>query len=422
MARGLARGALLVLLLNAPRAAAGPPPDLPRASHGDLPFHADVGTRWTAAGRVLARVYLEVPWSSLRFAREGSGWGTRFDVTIVAYDRGGNQVNGDLWTVPIRSAGAPAPGDFRVYRRRFEMEVAPGRIRFEVKLDQTGSGRQGTWTQTLEVPRYDAVPLALSDFVFGRRDSAPADTPWAEGSFTPSPRRRYGDEQPVMCVSGEIYDRVTAPDTTYALTWQVSTSSGRVVAAGADTLPRRDNRGAFLLQPSIATLGMGPYSLRLETRLAEAKARRERGFEVDESRIDIMADQRMIREVLGYIASNEELVRLESLPADSLSSFWKEFWARRDPTTGTGRNENMTEFLRRLEYANANFGGTEAGYSSDMGRIYIRYGAPDEVDRMPFNASSPPQEIWSYYARGERFVFVDQDGFGRYRLVRTVRL
>lgn len=412
---------ILVLPGLAPHVAAAPPPDVPAMSHGDLPFSADVGTSCTPGGQVVARTYLELPWSSLRFAREPPGWGARFDVTVLAYDQAGNQVNGDLWTVHLRATAAPTQADPRVYRRRFDLEVDPGRIRFEVRLDQAVSGRQGTWTRTLEVPRYGTVPLALSEFVFGRCDSMPADTLWTEGGFTPSARRRYGESQPVMCVKGEIHDRVGVADSTYTVNWQVRTPTGRIMSSGSEPVPRRNGQGRFLLHPSIATLGMGPYVLRLETRLDEAKARRERGFEVDESRIDVMADQRMIREALGYIASNDELVGLEKLPPDSMAAFWTRFWERRDPTPDTRRNEKMMEFLRRIDYANANFGGAEPGYGTDMGRVYIRFGAPDDIERMPFSANSPPQEIWSYYSRREQYVFVDQDGFGRYRLVRTLR-
>jgi hypothetical protein len=51
-----------------------------------------------------------------------------------------------------------------------------------------------------------------------------------------------------------------------------------------------------------------------------------------------------------------------------------------------------------------------------MGRIYIKYGQPDEVVRSPFNIDRPPEEIWYYYQDRHTYYFVDKDGFGRYEL------
>jgi GWxTD domain-containing protein len=59
----------------------------------------------------------------------------------------------------------------------------------------------------------------------------------------------------------------------------------------------------------------------------------------------------------------------------------EDFWRRRDPTPDTAENEARLDFQARIDHANANFEapGNERGMFSDMGRVYIRYGEPDEV-------------------------------------------
>ena len=52
-----------------------------------------------------------------------------------------------------------------------------------------------------------------------------------------------------------------------------------------------------------------------------------------------------------------------------------------------------------------------------MGRIYIKYGPPEQIERVTNDAFRPPTEIWYYYSRDLTFVFQDMDGFGRYRMV-----
>ena len=76
----------------------------------------------------------------------------------------------------------------------------------------------------------------------------------------------------------------------------------------------------------------------------------------------------------------------------------------------------MEEFYRRVRYADQRFGVGGPGWKTDMGRIYIQYGPPDEIVRNPFRFDGPPEEIWYYYQSRRTFTFVDRDGFGRYEL------
>jgi len=52
-----------------------------------------------------------------------------------------------------------------------------------------------------------------------------------------------------------------------------------------------------------------------------------------------------------------------------------------------------------------------------MGMIYILFGPPNSVDRHPFDIDSKPYEVWYYYQKDRQFMFVDETGFGDYRLM-----
>lgn len=122
-------------------------------------------------------------------------------------------------------------------------------------------------------------------------------------------------------------------------------------------------------------------------------------------------------EQLRYIAKDDELsiLRDASTPEEKQTRFL-EFWKKRDPNPNTPRNEKMEEFYARVEYANKHFSHYITGWKTDMGMIYIIFGAPNSVDRHPFEVDSKPYEVWSYYDLNYSFVFVDQTGFGDYRL------
>ena len=88
-----------------------------------------------------------------------------------------------------------------------------------------------------------------------------------------------------------------------------------------------------------------------------------------------------------------------------------------DPSPGTEENELMDEYYRRVDFSNANFGTMQQGWQSDRGMVYIILGAPNDIERHPFESDGKPYEIWTYYRINRDFIFVDTTGFGDYRLV-----
>jgi GWxTD domain-containing protein len=113
-----------------------------------------------------------------------------------------------------------------------------------------------------------------------------------------------------------------------------------------------------------------------------------------------------------------------TLTPDGKRNFLRRFWAKRDPTAGTPRNEAYDEFYTRIADANRRFreGGVAdvPGWRTDRGRIFIKYGPPQEVMRRPQAGSTLPYEVWKY-TRGRllKYVFLDQTQFGNYALIWT---
>jgi GWxTD domain-containing protein len=93
------------------------------------------------------------------------------------------------------------------------------------------------------------------------------------------------------------------------------------------------------------------------------------------------------------------------------------WWAKRDPTPETPYNELMAEYYKRIHDAFLRFSSpAKAGYESDMGAIWIRYGEPLTVERrMPPGGTA--LEVWDYGNR--RFIFRATTGFGDFELLST---
>ena len=122
---------------------------------------------------------------------------------------------------------------------------------------------------------------------------------------------------------------------------------------------------------------------------------------------------------IDYFATPEELREFKELPEEGKILYLKKFWKKLDPTPETEYNEFFVEFVKRCKYADENFSLPEKpGRLSDRGRIYIKFGPPDEVNRVTFGLTSRNREHWIYYSGGfKEFVFVDIKNTGDFELV-----
>ncbi len=126
---------------------------------------------------------------------------------------------------------------------------------------------------------------------------------------------------------------------------------------------------------------------------------------------------------VGEIITGEERNAFLQLKTDEeRRRFVEQFWLIRDPTPNTPQNEFKDEHYRRIAFVNEHFGWGEPGIKSDRGRIYIRYGSPDEIELHPSGAAQPfATEDWRYRyidGIGNNVVleFADASGTGEFRL------
>src|SRR2546423_1445441 len=116
--------------------------------------------------------------------------------------------------------------------------------------------------------------------------------------------------------------------------------------------------------------------------------------------------------------------------------FIEEFWRRRDPDPDTEENEYREAYYERVAYVNEHFSSGIPGYKTDRGRIYLKYGKPDETESHPSGGaynresyegggttSTYPFERWWYRNIPGRndieIEFVDPTGSGEYRIARN---
>jgi GWxTD domain-containing protein len=215
-----------------------------------------------------------------------------------------------------------------------------------------------------------------------------------------------------------------------------------VVAAPAKPVPLQSGGG--VLEEMLDLSGLPPGKYRLEVALAGPDSNvtrsatfRMAGFETENaaaalavteprSAFDTMAEAQLDSAYapLIYLMSAAEMGMYSTLTLEGKRNFMRQFWARRDPTPGTPANEQMTQFYARIDEANRRYreGGSSSipGWRTDRGRIFIRYGLPDEKLQRPESGPTAPYEVWKYTrGRALKFVFMDLTRFGNYALIYT---
>ncbi|HXX27703.1 MAG TPA: GWxTD domain-containing protein [Terriglobales bacterium] len=94
--------------------------------------------------------------------------------------------------------------------------------------------------------------------------------------------------------------------------------------------------------------------------------------------------KKWLDEDVVYIITDEERKAFRQLSNDEeRDQFIEAFWQRRNPNPDSEENEYKEEHYRRIEYANEHFAAGVPGWKTDRGRIYIMYGAADEIDSHP---------------------------------------
>jgi GWxTD domain-containing protein len=92
-----------------------------------------------------------------------------------------------------------------------------------------------------------------------------------------------------------------------------------------------------------------------------------------------------------FIMSDEEERAWKALPSDeAAAAFIDLFWARRDPSEGTPRNEFREEFLTRVQYAEGTFTEKRTrGSLTERGQVYILLGPPEAGTRASMSIAAP---------------------------------
>lgn len=408
-----------MLLLACSVPVAGVPVDVGTPpSMGALRFSADVSVAPAADGGGTVDVVYSINYRSLNFLRHEDGYRARYEVTAILYDDDGRQVDGDTWRHSVTvSTYAETNSRLKEESGTLTFSAPTGKYSIKLEVRSLDTRARGSIERRVEVPEMLPGMLTLGTIRFEKR--LPGDGPGAQ--TVPNQTRAYGEDHPEAVVRIPVYG---GGSTRYTMEVAVQDHRGLFVKGKTDTLVQSGFLTEYVYEFSVLDMEVGSYVVKAEVNPlpeGDESAMRARFRVITSPRSWGQDPEKMIAQI-SYVASRDEVERLRSVPVERRDPVWEDFWARHDPDPATAENEFKTEFLRRLAHANSTFSSMVEGWQTDMGRVYIQLGEPDEIESEPVGQMLNAWEVWFYYGEHTKYVFIDREGFGEFVLYETSRI
>lgn len=366
--------------------------------------------------------FIQIPYGALSFVRSGNTYLARFETIISLYDENQKLLNEKAWTEELAVENFVQTTSGSLYRlSQRTMDVAPGNYRIAIQVRDKETGKGTTIWRNLKVTDYSKDSLSLSDVMLVNRLSTSGE----KVTVVPNITGHFTDLSNGFFLFAEIYNRTALDSVEFR--WRIFNQKREQVYADSrmEKLTQNQNRQQAFFRVGSLALPAGTYLATIEAVGPDSSGQgtplsaTQRTFGVRHSELPpSITDVEKAIEQLRYAATTEEMEYIEE--PDSIGQQLErflEFWRKRDPDPQSPRNELMEEYYDRVAYANKHLGSYIEGWKSDMGMVFIRYGAPENVDRHPFDTDAKPYEIWYYYQLNRKFIFEDLTGFGDYRLV-----
>jgi GWxTD domain-containing protein len=391
----------------------------------DEPLYLDAVSFSDQAGGSRLDVFVQVGYELLSFVKSGEAYDASYELTLSLYDTLNTLVSEKSWIENVHGVTfdqSASPNLYSLTKRTFP--VVPGRyiIAASVRDNETKVLRRRV--RRLLVSEYQTAPIALSDILVVSRITERG----GKKAMVPSVSGNVGTIPEAFFAYLEAYNRLQVDSLTFITNVVGEQNENKLQV---DTVvAMKPGRNEFLLRIPHASLTLGDYRLLVRAYRRDSVSQdpaayvattdrplyvRWQYFPVGVKNLDLAIAQ------VRYIARENEFDVLEEAKTEEeKQAKLLEFWKRRDPNPNTERNEKMEEYYRRADYANKHFTHHRDGWRTDMGMVYMMFGPPSDVARHPFELDSKPYEVWRYYDISYDFVFVDDTGFGDYRLITPI--
>lgn len=378
------------------------------------------------------QVNATLPYNSLIFFKRNDVYESTFELYLRLMDKEGNLVD---TAVLKRNVSVPRYSETKSTKQSAKLSkqftVVPGSYTLEAAVAVRNTQLREVKTVVIEVPDFLASGIGIGT---PRLYAVPRQLLEQLGPLVSASRIPESDLLEIESSSFASIERVPAlrleiyteaGDSKHlsgTLYVEVIDSRKNQLFYNATALELRGRGDASIVLFDVDDWELGGYRMNIRVVMTEphreAVASREFTIGFTRAMLDRYFDDTL--DMLSIIASKDELHELESAAVERRAQAWTHFWQRRDPSPGTDTNESLVQFLARIQYITENFSKVGPAWRTDRGKIYLRFGPPDEIESTIDSVAQGEYLIWRYYEMNRVFVFYDRFfGVGDFRLIST---
>jgi len=369
-------------------------------------------------------VYCAMPYQLLQFVTANNKYGGKYSLQITLRDSTGNKI------LERKTERKVVEQDYEVSRgstgradvTQTLLNAVPGSYRVEVFVTDIINNREFSASRKFTIPQYTLQNLSLSSIML-----VSSIEQKGEGYLiTPHINDNISNLTDGFFVFFETYNKRGIDTLDFAV--EVYDGLKQVYKTPRQPLSIKETRSQQFIKVNIpASLPAGTYTLKViampitaskkyDERDITAFSQRQIVVERGIAGTAISDIDKAIRQ-LRYVAQQSEIdsIQSPSAPEERRKRF-ESFWKQLDPSPNTIRNEAFEEYYARVDYVNKNYRSYNDGWLTDMGMIHIILGPPSTTDRRSNTFDGRTSVTWAYSGTSRRFVFVDNTGFGDYRL------
>jgi len=367
-------------------------------------------------GKTRVDIFIQVPYSEIQFIRTPKGFTAAYTATISVYEDEDKEtlLVERSWKEKINALDFDqtiSKNNYNLSLKSFELD--PGTYFIVTSVEDEDSRKKYTSENKFIVKELSGS-VSMSDLMLISKQTQAENT----NKIIPNVSRNITSKRDGLPMFFEVYSEKPMD---VKINFIIKNTKNDVVHTEEISKRLDTNRTQIIHTIQNIALGLGNYSIHVEIKdnsgdhlTSTSKTFISRWVGIPSAIQDL---DKAIAQLI-YIASPSDLSYIEDAETqEEKIERYLEFWRKKDPTPGTEENELFNEYYRRITYANENFSHYIEGWRSDRGMVFIILGSPNNVDRHPFDLESKPYEIWQYYELNRSFVFVDETGFGDYRLV-----
>jgi len=381
----------------------------------DVPFfYYDVVTHAAAdQNMTVLNLYTKVAYDELQFLKVKDGFQAEYEFSVTIFNQQGGQADGIILKKQVVVNSFDETNIQTVFDvSEAEFVIKPGKYELLISIMDMDSKKTGRQKSELLIPGYQGPGLQISDIIIA--DSVVVDS-IGNIQAVANVIGNFGESQESLYFVYDLYH--TQKGVEIPVQANILDIKGKVLKKIKKTLVPDELRLTDYFRMDRKDLEIGKYNFQLIIGSDEQTLEKMKNFTVRWIGMPSMIqDLDAAIEQLRYIAKGSAVKEMKKAEEKERLRLFMEFWEERDPTPGTESNELMQEYYRRVEFANVKFSTYLEGWRSDRGMVYILLGPPNDIERHPFEVDSRPYEIWSYYQINREYIFVDNTGFGDYRL------